>query len=100
MLRNDQTVKLSSRDVPEAEEAYQLLEANGGRITLFSPFGHNPLKGHLELIDKRESLFHARFPDFAPFVSNVVNGNYALFREGLLYFINNLKLSYKTIINH
>ena len=39
------------------------------------------------LIAQRESEFHRRYPDFGNFFHTVVNGDYSLFREGLLHLI-------------
>ncbi len=45
------------------------------------------------LLDKipskeREEEFHRRYPDFSPFFRTVVNDDYSLFREGLLFLID------------
>ena len=87
MERNYQAVQIDCRHLPSPQEAVEMFEAHGGHLTLFSPFGQDPLAGHSQLIAEREDKFNERYPDFAPFFSTVVNGDNSLFRSGLLYFI-------------
>lgn len=88
MHRNNQTTQIDPSFLPEAEDALQLFEANGGHITVFSPFGEDPLASHPDLAEERESTFLEYFPDFGPFFHTVVNGNTLLFSDGLLCFIH------------
>ena len=88
MRRNDNTVQISSSLIPEPDEAVQLFESKGGHITLFSPFGRDPLETRPDLYSQRNLKFIERYSDFQPFFHTVVNGDYSLFREGLLYFIS------------
>jgi hypothetical protein len=92
MRSNYQTAKIDSFAVPEPDNAVQMFEANGGQLTYFSPFGHDPLEQYPELVDERQSTFHSYYPDFAQFFYTIVNNDYSLFREGLLYFIEISKL--------
>ena len=87
MQRNNQTVKINPSLVLEPETARQLFEAEGGQITTFSPFGHDPFQDYPQLNQEREVKFKQEYPDFSPFFHSVVNGDYSLFCEGLLYFI-------------
>ena len=88
MQRNNQVVRIDPYLVLESEDALQLFETNGGNITLFSPFGKDPFDDHPEVAQERESKFLEQYPDFGPFFYSVVNGDYKLFREGLLHFID------------
>ena len=74
--------------VPEPEDVLQQFEAHGGQVTLFSPFGQDPLQEREDLIRLREQEFHTRYPDFSFFFSTVVNDDFSLFRDGLLFFID------------
>lgn len=73
--------------LPDGQIAVQRFTECGGQLTCFSPFGHDPLHNDSNLTARRESLFQERYPNFQPFFSTVVNGDYGLFREGLLFFI-------------
>ena len=87
MRRRDQTVQIDARLLPEPDAAVQSFEAHGGHITVFSPFGRDPLADRPDLIGQREIKFLERYPDFAPFFYSVVNCDYSLFHAGLLFFI-------------
>ena len=87
MQRNNQTVQVDARLVPEPSDAVQHFESFGGHLTLFSPFGEDPLADRDDLVSQREADFFARYPDFGPFFYSVVNGDYTLFRAGLLFLI-------------
>ena len=88
MQSNNQTMEIDGTLLPEADDALQLFEAHGGHITVFSPFGQDPLENRPDLNSKRESMFLEHYPDFGQFFHTVVNGDYTLFRAGLLCFIN------------
>ena len=87
MERNNQAVHIDPHQLPSPDVAVQMFEANGGHLTIFSPFGNDPLKDHMRLAAEREEKFHEQYPEFQPFFSTVVNGDNSLFRSGLLYFI-------------
>ena len=88
MLNNNQAVNIDPRLLPDEESAVRGFEANGGQLTVFSCFGEDPLQGSPSLLAQRETEFHRRFPDFTDFFHTVVNGDYYLFREGILCFID------------
>ena len=88
MHRNNQVMPLDPALVPEPEDAVQQFEAHGGHLTLFSAFGRDPLEDREDLIKAREEDFYRKYPDFGCFFYTVVNNDYALFREGLLFFID------------
>ena len=87
MSRNNQAVKIDSSIIPEPSDALKSFEDHGGHITLFSPFGHDPLESHSNLYQERESKFIDQYPEFGLFFYSVVNGDYSMFRQGLLCFI-------------
>ena len=88
MWQNSQAVPVDPHLLPEPDVAVQEFESFGGNLTLFSPFSCDPLQGRPDLVTQRETQFHGRYPDFGPFFYTVVNGDYSLFRDGLLYLID------------
>ena len=73
------------KDPTTVLEEYRQL---GGNITVFSPFGEDPLKNRPDLVAIREKSFFERYTGFEQFFYNVVNGDFSLFKEGLLFFID------------
>ena len=87
MRRHNQAAHVAHSQVPEPNTAIRMFEAHGRHLTLFSPFGEDPLVGQPRLAAEREAVFHQQYPDFAPFFHTIVNGDNSLFKDGLLYFI-------------
>ena len=83
MWRNDSIVRVEPHLVPELRDAVQQFESLGGHLTLFSPFGEDPLKDRADLISQRETEYS--IPDFGPIFHSLVNGDCNLFRCGLLF---------------
>lgn len=88
MLADNRTKKLDPRVIPSPAEAVRMYEAHGGHITEESHFGKDPLANDAEKCTIREMAYMERYPSFEPAFHNIVNGNDALFREELLYFID------------
>ena len=88
MLNNNQATKIDPRLLPDDKSAVREFETNGGQLTVYGRFGEDPLEGSPSLFVQRETEFHRRFPDFSDFFHSVVNGDYYLFHEGLLCFID------------
>ena len=88
MLNCSQAVKIDPTLLPDGETAVQEYESNGGQLTVFSSFGEDPLQGNPSLIAEREAEFYRRFTDFSDFFHNIANGDYYLFREGVMFFID------------
>ena len=84
---NNHAQQLSSMVIPTAETAVQQFEAGGGNLTLFSPFGSDPLFGHSDLVAERERQFYSSYPDFAPVFHELSNGHTQLFEGGLRLFL-------------
>ena len=82
--RNDRAVRVEPRLVPEPRDAVQEFESLGGHLTLFSPFGEDPLKDRVDLISQRDAKYFARYPDFGPIFHSLIEGGYNLFGCGLL----------------
>lgn len=72
-----------------------MFQTQGGHVTVFSPFGRDPLENYPDLIAEREAKFNEHYTDFAPFFYTVVNGDNSLFRTGLLQFI---EISKQTVL--
>lgn len=87
MQRDNQAVQIEPRFVPEPSDAVEQFESLGGHLTLFSPFGDDPLKDRADLISQRETEYFAHYPDFGPIFHGVVNGDHNPFRCGLLFLI-------------
>ena len=68
MQRNDQAVGIDPSLVPEADEYIRQSNLQGGNITMFSPFGKDPLEMHQELYQERQQKFLLSYPDFGPFL--------------------------------
>lgn len=88
MLNCSQAVKIDPTLLPDGETAVQEYESNGGQLTVFSSFGEDPLQGNPSSIAEREAEFYRRFTDFSGFFHNIANGDYYLFREGVMFFID------------
>ena len=87
MRRNNRTVQVAPHLVPEPSDAVQEFESLGGHLTLFSAFGEDPLKDRVDLISQRDAEYFAQYPDFGPIFHSLINGDYNLFRCGLLFLI-------------
>ena len=89
MMENNHAVKIDSDMLPDVDSAVNQFERNGGQLTIFSSFGEDPLRHNLHLVTRRETDFYRQHPraSFANFFYTVTNGDYSLFREGLLSYI-------------
>ena len=47
--------------VSDPEEAVQRFESHGGHLTLFSPFGQDPLKGRDDLMRTKDEEFYEKY---------------------------------------
>ena len=68
MRQNSQVVLVDPHLLPDPDVAVQEFESFGGNLTLFSPFGHDPLQERLDLVTQRETEFHRCYPDFGLFL--------------------------------
>ena len=87
MRRNDRTVQVELSFAPEPRDAIAQFESLGGHLTLFSPFGEDPLKDRADLISQKETEYFAQNPDFGLIFYSLVNGDSKLFSCGLLLLI-------------
>lgn len=67
MASNNQAAPIQESIIPEPDAAVAQFQSRGGRLTLFSEFGHDALAVFPELMEEREQRFFQRYPDFAPF---------------------------------
>ena len=88
MKRNDQTVKINNNFIKEPMVILNEYQLAGGNITLSSNFGVDPLRNQPNLIAIREKSFFERYSNFNNFFYNIVNGNFLLFKEALLFFVD------------
>ena len=87
-LENNHTVQIDHTLIPDFESAVAEFEGTGGQLTVLSSFGEDPLQRNPNLVAQKEAEFYGRYPDFSQFFHNAVNGDYFLFREGILFLIN------------
>lgn len=74
--------------MPTPEDATCEFERMGGSLTIFSPFGTDPLQHRQDLVGARETEFFRHVSDFSRIFHSLVNGNDRLFRDGLKLFID------------
>lgn len=77
---------IPSHAVPQADGAKRLYEAQGRRISEPGTFGTDPLKDRLDLVLRRDGLFHARNPSFDNIFGNVVSSNGQMFVDAIISF--------------
>lgn len=85
--KKDFTRKLRSSDIPSTDDAFQQFSSMGGRLTIFSPFGIDPLEENPNLTAQRDAQFSSSVPSFAIIFHAIVNGDDGLFQDGLKMFI-------------
>ena len=86
MMENNQTVAVHPQLIKEPVDILKDYENIGGSITVFSPFGNDPLNGKPNLITRRDEDFMS--PAFNQTFHTMVNGDFTLFRRGLLLLIS------------
>ena len=86
MKKNNHATKINPLLLPSPEEAAHEYGSAGGRLTISSQFGDDPLKTFPELTQKRDTEF-LRHYSYEQIFYNVVNGNQQPFMDGLLHFI-------------
>lgn len=81
--------QVNSDMLPDVDSAVAEFESNGGQLTIFSSFGEDPLRLSPILVAQREEQFYRQHPkaSFANFFYTATNGDYSLFREGILSYI-------------
>ena len=78
--------------LPLTDQAVQLYESSGGRLSDPTPFGSDPLHGDRQ--EMRDRAFHQRYPLFDSIFHQLVNGDNLAFKQGLLFLIDlNRRLS-------
>ena len=88
MLESNMAQMIDPNAIPDGQSALQRFESIGGHITIFTPFGEDPLATNPSLITQRETEFFRLYQDLSPAFHSLVNGDYYLFREGLLCLID------------
>lgn len=62
--------------------------ANGEHLTHPTDIGCDPLVGHADLLQQRDSLFSTAYPSFEDIFYSTVTGQHAVFTEALLSYID------------
>lgn len=83
MIMNNRAKKIDAIHLLSPQDAMQMYKANGGHLTEESNFGQDPLAGNQEKFALRHAAFISRYPSFQPIFHEIINGNDALFQEGL-----------------
>jgi len=87
MAQNNQAKPINHSLVPAAVEAGRLYETDGGRLTMFSEFGQDPLARREDLMATRMDMFTGQW-QFHNIFHSLVNNNKTFFHDALLYFID------------
>ena len=88
MHKNNKAKIIDVVNLPEADQALQMYENEGGNINRSSEFGQDPLKERADLKNIREENFFEQYSSFDDFFHTVVHYDFSMFRTGLLYFID------------
>ena len=84
---NNQATQLNPSVIPAPDNALQQFQDCGGEVTVFNPFGKDPLELRSNLIAEREELFYQQYSTFDEIFHSAVNENDLLIKNGLLDFI-------------
>ena len=88
MDSNNQVAPVNPNYIPNPNQALQEFRSHGGHITTFNRFGCDPLGERPDLMRQREETFFQQYPEFDPIFHTIVNGDYSLFRSGILCIID------------
>ena len=87
MSQKNQVTRVDSHLIPSTDDAIRSFESHGSHLTVFGPFGRDPLESSSALALQRDAEFHAQYPTFDDIFYGTVNQDYWFFRTGLLFFI-------------
>ncbi len=88
MGSNNHVAPIDEAQIPLEEEAVRLFEEDGGTLTLWSPFGVDPLAHSSTLIAQREAEFHRNIPDISVAFHKLVNGDTSIFCRAIQSFVH------------
>ena len=74
--------------VPSENEAVRLFKDDGGNLTIWSPFGEDPIRHSPVLLARREEEFNLHFPDISVIFHKLVNGDFENFKKAIQLFIS------------
>ena len=99
MKKNNHAANINPVLLPSPEEAAHEYISAGGRLTVVSQFGDDPLKGFPDIMQKRETEL-VRLYSYEQIFYNIVNGNQQPFIDGLLHFIKiSEQLTQQVVLN-
>jgi len=84
----NQAIPINPSIIPEANDAVQQFQSAGGQLTIFNSFGEDPLLSNPALVTQREMEFLRYHANFSEIFYTLVNGDYTLFREGIICFMD------------
>lgn len=73
---------------PEGSDAVSQFQGIGGRLTLFTLFGFDPLSDRMDLFRERDRQFCVHFPDISQVFHSICNDNCIPFQDCLKLFIS------------
>ena len=92
MLSCNHIAKIDIAHVPSPDEAVRQFTQDGGNLTLWSPFGSDPLAQSPQLQNQRQEDFNKYIPDVSVPFHQLVNGDPECFQRGLKLYIILLRL--------
>jgi len=88
MLKNNKARMIDPRVIPTSDQAVQLYEQNGGRLTEPVQFGRDPLECDAMKKTIREQAFQEKYPSLDLMFHQLVNGDTTLFQQALKFYIS------------
>ena len=88
MLKNNKARMIDPRVIPTSDQAVQLYEQNGGRLTEPVQFGRDPLECDAIKKTIREQAFQEKYPSLDLMFHQLVNGDTTLFQQALKFYIS------------
>ena len=86
MELNNRAKAISPSQLPTADQAVQMYESSGGRLSNPAHFGSDRLHG--ERWEIKDQAFRQRYPSFSSICHSVLNGGSLPFKQALLFMID------------
>ena len=85
MQRDNRTRAFTPSLLPPTDQAIQLYESSGGRLSDPTPFGTDPIDGDRR--EMRDQAFRRKYPSIDSIFHRLVNGESLIFKQALLFLI-------------
>ena len=86
MQRDNRTRAFTPSLLPPTDQAIQLYESSGGRLSDPTPFGTDPIDGDRR--EMRDQAFRRKYPSIDSIFHRLVNGESLIFKQALLFLID------------